>query len=117
MFYTLLLLYVLTTSGGLVALKLGSGSGAFLEFISGKLVFNFSLMNLFGVLLYGVSFLLYIYLIAKNDLGYIVPLTTALVYAVVFIASFLIFKESFTFTKIAAIVLILSGLILLNIKN
>lgn len=117
MFYLVLLSYVLTTAGGLITLKLGSAGGAFIELVAGKPVFNFSILNIVGVALYGISFLLYLYLIAKNDLGFIIPLTTALVYIIIFVASFIIFKESFTFTKVAAITLIVLGLILLNIKK
>lgn len=117
MFYILLLTYVLSTSGGLVALKLGSASGALVELVDGRIVFHLNFVSLLGVFLYAMSFILYIYLIAKNDLGYIIPLTTALVYILIFFASFIIFKENFTIQKILAIILIIAGLILLNIKR
>lgn len=117
MFYLTLALYVLTTSAGLITLKLGSDAGAFVEFVAGKIIFNFTLMNIIGVILYGLSFVLYLYLIAKNDLGYIIPLTTALVYIIIFIASYVIFKETFTILKIVGISLIVVGLIILNLKK
>jgi drug/metabolite transporter (DMT)-like permease len=109
-------LYVLATSGALVLIKLGSKTGAPVSLSSGKLAFNLNLVILAGGLLYGISFLLYMFLISKNDLGYIVPLTTAFVYILIFLASFLIFKESFTALKIFAIALIVGGVILLNLK-
>lgn len=68
-----------------------------------------------GVSLYVISFVLYIHLISKNELGYIIPLTTALVYVLVFAASFFVFKESLTLTKIVGIGLILAGLTFLNL--
>lgn len=110
-------LYVLATSLGLIVLKLGTESGAPIEFVDKKLHFNISFYAILGILLYGLSFLLYIYLISKNDLGYIIPLTTALVYIIIFFASFIIFKEAFTATKILGIALIVGGLVLLNIKH
>ena len=112
-----LIIYVLTTALGLVLIKLGSETNSIAEIVNGKFIFHPTLLNILGVLLYGVSFVLYTYLISKNDLGYIIPLTTALVYVLIFIASFVIFKESFTLQKILAIVLILAGVILLNIKK
>lgn len=109
-------LYILATSSALVLLKLGAGSGAPFSVSSGKITLNLNLSVLSGIFLYGVSFLVYTYLISKYDLGYIIPLTTAFVYIVIFLASFTIFKESFTAFKIAGIALIVGGIFLLNIK-
>ena len=110
-------LYVLVTASALVVLKLGAKAGAPAEFMNGRIHFNLNLYVLTGIVLYGTSFLLYIYLISKYDLGYIIPLTTALVYALIFIASFIIFNEAFTAFKVAGITLIVTGLIFLNIKG
>lgn len=104
--------YVLLTSGGLIAIKLGSEAASI---HLGKLVFPFGIPTLIGIGLYGMSFLIYMFLISKFDLGYIIPLTTALVYVIIFTASFLVFKETFTILKIMAIACILAGLVLLNI--
>lgn len=111
----ILALYVLTTSAGLVILKLGTISGLPISYIHNKLQFNINFYSTAGIILYGLSFALYIYLISKYDLGYIIPLTTALVYILIFVASFIIFKEVFTFTKIIGIGLILSGVIFINL--
>lgn len=112
----ILALYVATTSLGLIVLKLGTTNGLPISYVQNKLQFNLNLYALAGIFLYGLSFLLYLYLISKNDLGYIIPLTTALVYIVIFIASAIIFKEIFTITKILGIFLIIGGVILLNVK-
>ena len=113
----IIFLYVLATSAALILLKLGSKDGALLQFVDGKLVANFGLLGIMGILLYGISFALYAYLISKFDLGYIIPLTTAMVYTTIFVASFLIFKEVFTLVKVLGIILIVSGLILINLQR
>ena len=110
-------LYVLTTSSALVILKLGAKTGLPFNFVEGKLHLNITIYTITGVLLYGLSFLTYIYLVSKYDLGYIIPLTAALVYTLIFTASFFIFKEVFTAVKVMGILLIIGGLILLNIKK
>lgn len=110
-------MYVLATSLALVVLKLGAKSGAPAQFVEGKLHVNITPYTVLGIALYGVSFLLYMYLISKFDLGYIIPLTTGLVYVLIFTASFFIFKEAFTFIKISGISLIVLGLLLLNLKK
>jgi drug/metabolite transporter (DMT)-like permease len=107
-------LYVLTTSSALVILKLGAKAGALVSFVDGKLHFNLNLYVLAGVLLYGMSFVLYTYLIASYDLGYIIPIAAAFVYVLIFLASFFIFKETFTLLKVGGIALIVVGLALLN---
>lgn len=113
----ILALYVLATSAGLIVLKLGTETGVPISIASGKLHINLNWQSITGILLYGLSFLLYVYLISKNDLGYIIPLTTAFVYIVIFVASAIIFKEVFTVTKIIGITLIILGLIFLNLKK
>ncbi len=109
--------YVLATSGALIVLKLGAKSGAPAEFINGKLQLHLTPYTISGIALYGLSFLLYIYLISKYDLGYIIPLTTAFVYIFIFIASYFIFNEVFTVFKIIGIGLIIVGLAFLNLRS
>lgn len=113
----ILVLYVLCTSLGLIVLKLGTSSGLPISYINNRVQFNLNLYSIGGVVLYALSFILYLYLISKFNLGYIIPLTTALVYIIIFVASFIIFKEPFSATKIAAIALIISGLVLLNLSK
>jgi len=113
----LLIAYVLATSFGLVLIKLGTVSGLPIEIVAGSLKFNINPSIVAGIVLYGLSFVLYIYLISKFELGFIIPLTTALVYSLIFIASFFIFHEVFTIMKIAAISMIILGVIILNLSK
>lgn len=113
----ILLIYAFTSSLGLILLKLGSQTGAPISFVDHKLHFNLGFYAIGGILLYGLSFVIYTYLISKNDLGYIIPISTALVYIFIFIASFIIFKEVFTAAKIVGICLIFGGLVLLNLNK
>lgn len=109
-----ILLYAALSAGGLIAIKFGSDPAQGLMHI-GKLVLPVTLPTLIGIGLYGTSFLIYLFLISKFDLGYIIPLTTALVYIIIFTASFFFFNEIFTPLKIIAILLIIGGVILLNL--
>lgn len=109
-------LYVLTTASALVLMKLGSKSGAPVSFVGSKLAFNLNWVILLGGVLYIVSFALYTFLISKYSLGYIIPLSTGLVYVLIFFASFIVFNETFTILKLLAIAFILGGVALLNVK-
>jgi drug/metabolite transporter (DMT)-like permease len=115
--WIMIAVYVLTTVGGLVLLKLGTNGSALLSVVDGKMIWNIGLLSVVGIVFYGISFLLYTFLISQFNLGFIVPLTTALVYILVFIASFIIFHESFSWLKIIAIVMIIGGVILLNVAG
>ena len=110
-------LYIITTSLALIVLRLGAKDGAPASFVDGRLQFNINALTVIGVLLFGMSFALYTYLLSIYDLGYIVPVTTAFVYVIIFTASYFIFSESFTVMKVIAIMLILSGVILINLNN
>ena len=113
----LLFVYAIVTSLGLIFVKLGTADGLPIKFIESKLQLSINFFTVAGILLYGLSFVLYIYLISKNDLGYIIPVTTGLVYTLIFVSSYFIFHEVFTITKIIGIALILSGLIFLNLQR
>jgi drug/metabolite transporter (DMT)-like permease len=109
--------YILATSCALTAVKFGSKTGALVHHVDNRLVFNINFYTVAGIFLYGVSFLIYMYLISRYDLGYIVPLTTAFIYILIFGASYFIFHEVFTAAKIVGIVFIVTGLIFLNLKK
>lgn len=111
----ILALYVLATSAALIVLKMGASTGAPVALIENKLQFNLNPYTVSGIILYGISFVLYMYLISKFELGYIIPITAAFVYILIFVASFLIFKEIFTPAKIIGIAMIVIGLIILQV--
>jgi len=111
----ILLIYAILSSLGLIFIKIGSENGAPISILDGKPHFNLGFYVIAGIVLYGLSFIVYTYLVSKNDLGYIIPVSTALVYIFIFAASFFIFKEVFTALKIVGVLLILGGVILMNI--
>ncbi len=113
----ILVLYILSTSTGLILLKYGAKSGLPISFIGGKISLNFNTFVIIGLFLYVVSFLLYIYLISKNDLGYIIPLASAFVYVAIFTGSYFVFHETFNAFKIVGIGLIISGIVMLSLRG
>jgi drug/metabolite transporter (DMT)-like permease len=113
----ILALYVLATTAGLVVLKLGTRTGLPISYIDGRVHMNINAYTVIGLFMYALSFITYVYLISKYDLGFILPLALAFVYILIFIASAIIFKESFTATKIIGICMILGGLIFMNLSK
>ncbi len=110
-------LYVLVTSAALIVIKLSTSGSVPVLYSNSKVHFSINILTIVGLFLYGLSFLTYLYLISKFDLGYIIPVTTGLVYIIIFTASYLIFREVFTIWKIIGISLIILGLIFINIKK
>lgn len=107
-------LYVILTSAALIIIKLGAQAGRASFNLLG---FNLNYWFISGVMMYGISFLIYIYLISKYDLGFIIPLLAAFVYIFVFFGAFFVLHEQFTLLKVLAIILILFGVILLGFSN
>lgn len=112
-----LTLYVLTTVSALVVLKLGTQSGLPIAYVDHRLQYNINHYVVIGIMLYGLSFITYVYLVSKNDLGYIIPIAAAFVYLLMFTASAVVFKEVFTIYKIIGIGFIVIGLFFLNINR
>lgn len=109
----LVVLYVITTVSALFLMKSGTlsvsiGDSAFNLSIGGK--------NLLGFVFYVCSFMMWMFIIQKFDLNYIVPVATGSVYVLTFVAGAVLFNEVITAKQIAAVVLILLGILLMNLK-
>ena len=117
MLATLVSLYVIFAVGGSTLLKLG-GLDKFKAFITIPFVnVNVSSVTLIGFICYGISFLVYTVLLNKYNLSFISPLTVALVYILLMITAFVIFKEPITLMKIGGSILILIGIILMILSK
>lgn len=111
-----ILIYLFFTVSGLIFMKLGAGNS---NFQLSKNILNISLniYLLIGLIAYILSFIMWIVLLKKYNLSYIVPITTSLSYIAVLISSVLIFKEKITLTNGFAIFIILIGVVLLNLSK
>lgn len=108
-----IIVYLIFTVSGLIFMKLGAGNT---NIYYNKLILNFSL-NIYlivGLILYILSFIMWIILLKKYELSYIVPITTSLSYIAVLISGVLIFKEKITVLNGVAVGIIFVGVLLLN---
>lgn len=113
----LIVVYIILTIAGVVLFKLGTQKDFLVSIATGVFTLKISLMSIIGLVCYLCSFLMYMFLISKFDLTYIVPVTTGIVQVATFVLAIMIFKESITVSKVVATGLILIGVILLNIKK
>lgn len=113
----LIAIYIMFTVSGITLMKVGTGKAFEVSLTGGnfKIVFNYILLC--GILCYLLSFILYIFLISKYNLNYIVPLTTGLVYILIFVLSLTLFKEPVSVTSVIGFFLVIAGVVFLNIKK
>ena len=111
----LVILYVLTATGGSTLIKYGGLEKVTSLFTVPIINLSISLASLIGILCYGTSFVLYIILLNRFDLSIISPLTVGLVYVLLMITAVLVFGESFSILKASGATIILAGVLLILI--
>lgn len=112
----LVVAYIILTIIGLVLMKLGANTGTIA--ISG-FDFNFSMsfISLLGFISYIFSFLLFTNIVVKFNLSYIMPITSGLIQVLTLISGFFIFKENISVNGIIGAGLVISGIVVMNIKS
>lgn len=111
-----LLLYACMSVGGLTCFKLGSQQALSLEISRSAFSMQISWLSVLGMLLYVGSFLVYLGLVARNQLGYIMPVTTAVVHVLTFAVSLLVFRETYSLPQLLGMALVFVGVALMNLK-
>lgn len=112
-----IIIYAIISVSGLTLVKLGSSNP--LSFSVGQAGFTIGAgwMTLLGLMLYVISFLIYMTLVAKNNLTYLTPVSSAVVYILTMIVSLAILKERITPMQWVGWSLILVGVVFMNIKK
>jgi len=107
--------YIFFTVFGLFLMKL---SGQPIEFgiKEGAFFFNISTKMLLALFFYTASFMLWIGIVAKNDLSFIVPFSSAIVNVLSVLIGVLIFHEHLNTYKAIGIAMAIIGVILMNYK-
>lgn len=113
LFFTL---YVCSSVGGLLLFKIGSKN---LKFGVGTNGFDISInwLVIFGILLYMISFILWLIIVSKMNLSIAMPIQVGVVNILVLIVSTLVLKESVSITQWIGTVIIIGGLFLINWKG
>lgn len=109
-------LYIFLYLSGLILMKLGVNTGEFV-LNQGTLTFSINVISLLGLVCYILSFLVFTSIVVKFDLSYIVPLTSGVVQVLTLISGFIIFKENISIKGIIGAVLIITGIVIMNIKG
>lgn len=110
----LFIIYVILTSAGLILFKLGSENLA-IGIKNASLFFNLSFTSLIGLLCYLASFILWMYILSKNEVSFILPLGVAVTNVVILLASHFILGEQVSTNAILGIALIIIGVVVMKL--
>ena len=105
-------LYVLLASSGLVLFKLGTTNGTTIKILSFSIDFSWKMLA--GIMCYGFSFLLWLYIVSHMNLTFAMPLSVALVNTLVVLESCLIIKEKITLTQGIGILVVIVGVCIMT---
>ena len=94
--FILIIIYGILGSGGMYLIKLGSQNGTSFLIKSGILKISLNFQFISGFCCYVLSFLIYMYLISKYNLSYIIPLASAVFYIFILFISIFLLKETFS---------------------
>lgn len=111
----LIILYCVFTVTGLILFKYGSNQAFIFIIKSNLLQIKLSVFSIIGLCFYILSFFIYVLLIPKYNLSYIIPFTSALTYLSIFLLSIFILKENITMISILGALIVFVGIILINI--
>ena len=111
-----IVIYACCAVAGLTFFKLGSTQQLSLEITARSIGLKISWLSILGMLMYVVSFLIYLSLVAKNNLTYLTPVSSGVVYILTLIVSLLVFKERLTVNQAIGWCCILVGLFFMNKK-
>lgn len=111
----LFIVYVVLSTTGLILFKLGSENIS-LQVTKSFFSIQLPFLSILGLICYLISFLLWMYIISKSDISYIVPLGVALTNLAIITASYFVFNETISVMTIVGAALIIIGAIILNIK-
>ncbi|MBQ3799980.1 MAG: hypothetical protein II837_06755 [Treponema sp.] len=114
--YLILIFYILCTAFGMVLIRKG-GIQSSAGISEGRITLNIEPAFLIGLVLYAVSFLLWLYILQLFPLTYISPVAYGLVYVLVCLLSSLLLGEAVPPRAICGGVMIIAGIILAGIRH
>lgn len=114
MHYLFVGIYAVLSVCGLIFFKLGSKQGFLLDASSAFFSLRIHWLSIIGLILYALSFLVYVGLIARSSLSQLIPIATGFVYLATFVSSICILKENVQGIQVLGSIVILIGVILMN---
>lgn len=111
------ILYVLCTVAGLILYKYGATKEFGILFENGNLSIKVNIISIIGLILYLISFLLYILILPKYDITYIIPIVSTVTSILIFVSSIMFLKEPSSVIKWVGFAIMTIGVIIVNFKK
>ena len=115
-YYALVFGYLVCTTLAIMLFKQGAGRST-LTITSGTFAGQLDWRSVAGVMLYGVSFALWLVVLSARPASYIVPLTTALVHVSIIGGAVLFLNERVSGLQLTGVALVIAGAVLIAIKG
>ena len=114
----LIIIFLITSTIGLLLLKSGMKSFDIdFQSVLGNFKIVINLKLIVGLLIYIISFLTWIVILARKELSFIYPIIIGLSYIAITCTAIIILHESLSVAKVMAIILICCGIIILIINQ
>lgn len=95
--------------------KLGNNhTKTMISFEDGVIQLQGSYMSVAGLLLYVMSFIIFMIIVTRHNLTYIVPMLSGCLYAIIFLGAIFILKEKVYWHTAAGSLLIVIGVLIIN---
>lgn len=114
--WILLLIYILASAAGMVLIKKGGKDTSFTIGID-KVQIQISWIILCGIILYLVSFVLWMYILQLFNLTYISPVAYGITYIFIMLFSYLFLNETIQKGQLAGVAFIILGIFLASYKK
>lgn len=112
--FIIVAIYILFSVSGLIFMKLG-GDDLIINITRYRINLGMGWFSVVGILFYLVSFVLWITILPKFNLNYIVPVTIGIVQVLILFASVILFKENISFLKIFGVGITILGVVIMNL--
>lgn len=110
----LFIIYVVLSSAGLLLVKMGSADNL-IRIQNSIFSFNMSLTSMLGMLCYLISFLLWMVIVSKSQISYIVPLGVAFTNLAILLGSVVFLHETLTIKIVIGAALIVLGVFVMQL--
>ena len=114
--FVILFFYLIFSVSGIILVKIGGSNFGF-SISKTDLKVQIEWLSLLGMACYIFSFLLWMIIIPRYNLSFIVPISVGLVQLLVLFAAVFILKEKVNFLNLIGVLTIVVGIVLLNIKK
>jgi len=117
MLYLLLVVYAFLSALGLILFKLGANADNYFGIDNFFLRLNINLYMAIGVMVYVISFALYLFLVSRFNLAFLYPIGAGIIYTLILLATVFVFGEKLNAMAIMGGALIIAGIFFINMSG